>query len=54
MARDGSIATDEEGKRVFVAGEIPEDEAEPLAKSITTPSARTPTLKEQAVIDVVG
>lgn len=48
---DGGIAEDEDGKRVFVEGELPE-ESEPLNKSIqavTVPAALT--LVERAAID---
>jgi hypothetical protein len=45
---DGAIAEDEDGKRVFVEGEIPEEE-KPLVKSFSEAPAFT--LKDQAAID---
>lgn len=44
---DGAIAEDEEGKRVYVEGEVPEEE-KPLVKSFEAPAFG---LKDQAVID---
>ena len=44
---DGAIAEDEKGNRVYVEGEIPEEE-KPLVKSFEAPAF---TLKDQAAID---
>lgn len=52
---DGGIAEDENGQRVFIAGEIPEDE-HPLNKALLPETGQAPagqelTLRDRAIID---